>query len=200
MNLKLKSRVPFLLCASVVLLAGLADDLTRRFDDFNLFRRIEWMTFDWRVRYAAARAPTNALSLGLVDISDDSIRKLQSGELGPKVGLYWPRWVYGQLVEELAHQGARAVAFDVLFAETRSDHAPVILPDGSTNNSDRFFADRLRLAGNVLLGARLPNQKLVQRRPAGVLAGPADERPVSGNQALAPAVEEGLYLVPKVIE
>ena len=54
-----------------------------------------------------------------------------SGRLGYSAGLYWPRHIYGHLLQELGTQGAEAVAFDVLLAEMRPDHTPVELPDGT---------------------------------------------------------------------
>ena len=66
------------------------------------------------------------------------------------MSLYWPRHVYGRVVEELSAQGAEAIAFDVLFGELRPDHAPVQMADGSIIESDDFFALKMRLAGNVI--------------------------------------------------
>ena len=68
-------------------------------------------------------------------------------------GLKWPRQVYGRLVEELSAQGAKAVAFDVLFGELRPDHPLVQMADGSLIESDDFFALQCRLASNVILAA-----------------------------------------------
>ena len=65
-------------------------------------------------------------------------------------GLYWPRQVYGRVVEELSAQGAKAIAFDVLFGELRPDHPPVQMADGSFMESDDFFAAQMRRAGNVI--------------------------------------------------
>ena len=57
--------------------------------------------------------------------------RVRNGELGYKFGLYWPRQVYGRVVHELAAQGAKAVALDVIFGELRPDHPPVQMLDGS---------------------------------------------------------------------
>jgi len=51
----------------------------------------------------------------------------------------------------LSAQGARTVAFDVLFGELRHDHPPVQMADGSLMESDDFFAMQMHRAGNVLL-------------------------------------------------
>ena len=72
-------------------------------------------------------------------------------KLGYHFGLYWPRQVYGRLVEELSAQGAKTVAFDVLFGELRTDHPLVTMADGNFIESDDFFALEMRQAGNVLV-------------------------------------------------
>ena len=87
-------------------------------------------------------------------MEDSSIAAIKNGLLGQPYGLYWPRHVYGRIVEELSAQGVKAIAFDVLFAELRPDHAPVQMADGlEPMESDVFFATQMRLAGNVLLAA-----------------------------------------------
>src|SRR5262249_33643149 len=66
-------------------------------------------------------------------------------------GLYWPRQVYGRLVEELAAQKTKAIAFDVIFGELRQDHPPVPMANEQLMDSDDFFALQLHRAGNVIL-------------------------------------------------
>ena len=117
---------------------------------------LEWMTYDWRVRVAhnyASAFVNDATNLGLVEISDDTIAAVNSGSLGFKYGLYWPREVYARALHELSSQGAKAVAFDVLFAELRTDHPGVILPDGTLTSSDKYFARQIKESGNAILGA-----------------------------------------------
>jgi len=119
-------------------------------------QRLEWMTYDWRVRLAhnyASHSSDDATNLGVVEISDNAIAAVNSGEFGYRFGLYWPRQVYGRGLEELSRQGAKAVAFDVLFAERRPDQPPVPLPDGSSMASDDYFARQLTNSGNVILAA-----------------------------------------------
>jgi class 3 adenylate cyclase len=120
------------------------------------FDRLEWMTYDWRVRLAhhyASPFVNDATNLGLVEISDDTIAAVNNGSLGFNYGLFWPREVYARALHELSSQGTRAVAFDVLFAELRNDHPPVKLPDGTSISSDQFFARQIKESGNVILGA-----------------------------------------------
>ncbi|HEX3719001.1 MAG TPA: adenylate/guanylate cyclase domain-containing protein [Verrucomicrobiae bacterium] len=120
------------------------------------FERLEWMTYDWRVRLASRHHGAfldDATNLGLVEISDDTIAAVNSGTLGFKYGLYWPKEVYARALHELSSQGAQAVAFDSLFAELRADHPPVKLPDGTFTSSDDYFARQIKESGNVILGA-----------------------------------------------
>ena len=151
MKVKPHKLLPLFLCALVIGAVLLLHTLGRRVEDFDLFQRLEWMTFDWRVRQATNAPAENAGNLGFVFINNDSIDDLASGSLGYKAGLYWPRFVYGRVIEELQSQGAEAIAFDVLFPEPRGDH------DALTNclpyTSDDYFARALRNAGNVILGA-----------------------------------------------
>jgi len=118
----------------------------------DLFERLERITYDLRMR-TALRFPANtATNLAFVSMEDSSIAAIKNGLLGkPGFGLYWPRQVYGRLVEELSAQGAQTVAFDVLFGELRPDHASVEMADGNFIESDTFFALQMRRAGNVLI-------------------------------------------------
>ncbi len=151
MKVKSHKLLPLLLCAAILGALLLLHTLGRRVDGFDVFQRLEWMTFDWRVRQATHTPAQNATNLGFVFISNDSIDDLASGSLGYRAGLKWPRFVYGRVIEELQIQGAEAIAFDVLFPELRRDHDALTnsLPD----TSDEYFARALRNAGNVILGA-----------------------------------------------
>jgi class 3 adenylate cyclase/CHASE2 domain-containing sensor protein len=117
----------------------------------DFFDRLERITYDLRVRTALHFPASAATNLAFVAMEDSSIAAVKNGALGYKFGLYWPRQVYGRLVEELSVQGAQAVAFDVLFGELRSDHPPVQMADGSLVESDDFFAQQMRRASNVVI-------------------------------------------------
>ena len=115
---------------------------------------LECKTYDWRVREAQKVPGPTATNLAFVSMEDSSISAIRHGLLGQPYGLYWPRHIYGRLIEELSAEGAECEAFDVLFGELRPDHAPVVMADGvSTMESDNFFAERMRQAGNVILPA-----------------------------------------------
>ncbi len=117
----------------------------------DFLERLERITYDMRARLALRFPSTVATNLGFVFINEESIAAVKSGELGYHFGLYWPRQVYGRVVQELASQQAKAVAIDVIFGELREDHPPVHLANGDFMESDEFFAQQLRNAGNVIL-------------------------------------------------
>lgn len=141
---KLKSPPVLLATAAVAMVLSL-DLVSRLTSRANLLPRLEWITYDWRMRSHRASANV-ATNLGFVFIGDESIEIFSRGDLGPNFtfGLYWPRHVYGRLVHELAAQGAKVVGLDVLFAERRIDHGV---------QSDAVFAGQLQRASNVVLAA-----------------------------------------------
>ena len=145
-NFKPLKRTPAILAVVVlVLLCGI------RLLRFDFFDRLERMTYDLRVRAAQGFPAPAATNLAFVSMEESSIAAVKSGNLGYRYGLYWPRQVYGRLVEELSAEGAKAVAFDVLFGELRPDHPPVQMAGGGLMESDDFFALQMRRAGNVLI-------------------------------------------------
>ena len=146
MNFKPLKRTPVLLAVAVLLLV-----CDVRLLQLDFFERMERMTYDLRVR-AAERFPSpSATNLAFVTVEESSLVAVKSGRLGYSYGLEWPRQVYGRLVEELAAQGAQAVAFDVLFGDLRRDHPPVEMANGGLMESDDFFALQMRRADNTIL-------------------------------------------------
>jgi class 3 adenylate cyclase/CHASE2 domain-containing sensor protein len=146
MKLKAFKPAPVILAVSVlVFICGV------RLLRLDFFERLERMTYDLRARTALHFPAPAATNLAFVSLEESSIAAVKNGKLGYRYGLYWPRQVYGRLVEELAAQGAKTVAFDVLFGELRQDHPPVQMADGSLMESDDFFAMQMHRAGNVLL-------------------------------------------------
>jgi adenylate cyclase len=145
-KLKPFKRAPVILTVSVlVFVCGV------RLLRLDFFERLERMTYDLRMRAALHFPAPAATNLAFVSMEESSITAVKNGKLGYHFGLYWPRQVYGRLIEELSAQGAKAVAFDVLFGELRHDHPPVQMADGSLIESDDFFALQMHRAGNVLL-------------------------------------------------
>jgi class 3 adenylate cyclase/CHASE2 domain-containing sensor protein len=139
--------VPVLIAGGIIVLVGLT-----QWWRFDVLEGLERTTYDMRARQALKHSPTVATNLGFVFIDDASIAFVRTNSLlGYSYGLYWPRSVYGRLLEELAAQGARAVALDVIFDGLRPDHPPVRMVDGSYPESDDFFARQLQHAHNVIL-------------------------------------------------
>ena len=140
-------RIPVLIAVGAILLIGLM-----RWLQVGFFESLERMTYDMRVRNALRSAPPAATNLGFVFIDDASIAFVRTNRsLGWNAYLYWPRHVYGRVVEELAAQGARAVALDVIFDGLRPFDNPVRMANNSEMESDEFFAVQMRRAGNVIL-------------------------------------------------
>src|SRR6185312_8565770 len=110
--------------------------------NFDLFERVEKITYDWRVRQAARFPTETSTNLAFVYIDDASIAFVKNNhgpqQLGYRYDLPWPRQVYGRLVEELAAEHVKAVGLDVIFAERRHDLAPVQMADGRNIDSDDF--------------------------------------------------------------
>jgi class 3 adenylate cyclase/CHASE2 domain-containing sensor protein len=147
-KLKRLKRTPLILALTVLALVCGVHAL-----HLDLLERLERMTYDLRVRTAIKFPSPATTNLAFVAMEDSTIAAVKSGRFGYRFGLFWPRQVYGRLVDELAAQGAKAVGFDVLFGERRTDHPPVQMADGRLVESDVFFADQMRRAGNVILAA-----------------------------------------------
>jgi class 3 adenylate cyclase/CHASE2 domain-containing sensor protein len=146
-KLKRVKLAPALIAAGVIVLACIL-----RLVQPDFFEQMERSTYDMRVRAAARRLVSISTNLGFVYINDASVDFVRTNQsLGYRFGLLWPRQVYGRLVEELAQQGARAVALDVIFGELREDQYPVQMADGRFLDSDEFFALQMRRAGDVIL-------------------------------------------------
>ena len=146
MQLQRPKRAPALLALLVLAFVGGV-----RVWNPDLIDRAERMTYDLRVRHAQNSSAPTATNLAFVAMEDSSIAAIRHGLLGqPGYGLYWPRHVYGRVVEELAAQGAKTIAFDVLFGELRPDHAAVVMADNSLIESDDFFALQMQRASNVI--------------------------------------------------
>ena len=147
MKFKPVKLAPALIAVGVIALVCLVRVL-----HLDFFERLECLTYDMRVREALKFAPPAATNLGFVDINEPSIAFVKTNRsLGYNYGLYWPRQVYGRLVEELAAQRAKAVAFDVILGELREDHPPVHMANDQFIDSDKFLALQMRRAGNVII-------------------------------------------------
>ena len=144
---KRPKRAAIILALSVIAFICLLRHLNPVFLD-----ELECRTYDWRVQFSRNESGLTATNLAFVAMEDSSIRAIRHGLLGRPFGLYWPRHIYGRLVEELSAEHAKFISFDVLFGELRPDHAAVVMQDGATTmESDDFFAVKMHEAGNVIL-------------------------------------------------
>ncbi len=148
MKLRPSSLLPLLACGCVLFAFAAA-----RWSSTGLFERLEWVTYDARVRAAAAHPSPCDTNLGFVFIDDTTIAAVRAGLLGAPYGLYWPRHVYGRILEQLQEEGVDCVAFDVLFADLRPDLGGLLRADGSFVESDEFLAGQMARGRNVLLAA-----------------------------------------------
>ncbi len=121
----------------------------------QFFDRLEQITYDWRARQALKFSPPVATNLGFVEITDTSIERISHKLVNnSSYGLYWPRHVYGRVARELKTQRAEVIGFDVLFSELRPDHSPLLfVGQPEPVDSDVYFAQLVRQAGNVVLAA-----------------------------------------------
>jgi class 3 adenylate cyclase/CHASE2 domain-containing sensor protein len=145
-NLKPIKFIPSLVACAVIACAGIASSLR-----IDFFERLERMTFDMRAREALRFSSSVSTNLGFIFFDEDSIRRVRDGSLGYRFGLYWPRQIYGRVVQELADQHARTVAFDIIFGDLRPDHPAVRMADGSFQESDDFFSLQMKRASNVVI-------------------------------------------------
>ncbi|HEY5069018.1 MAG TPA: CHASE2 domain-containing protein, partial [Candidatus Acidoferrum sp.] len=100
MKFKPLKRAPVIIAVLVLLfLCGVS--LLR----LDFFDQLERFTYDLRARAALKFPAAAATNLAFVAMDDSSIAAVKNGALGYKFGLYWPRQVYGRLVEELVAQG-----------------------------------------------------------------------------------------------
>ena len=147
MKLQPINRVPVLITLGAIVLISLI-----QWRHFSFLDSLERITYDVRARKALQYAPTVATNVGFVFIDDASIAFVRTNEtLGYQFGLYWPRQVYGRLVEELAAQGARAIALDVILGELRPFDSMVQMAGRSPMESDEFFEVQMRRANNIIL-------------------------------------------------
>ena len=118
-----------------------------------LTRTAELKLYDWRVRLTArgdaTAGPTAATPVVLVQIDDDSLRRME-----PLVGRWpWPRLVHASLIDYLSAGGARAVLYDVLFAEADRSRFLVGDTEWTGEESDQALVEATARAGNVIHAA-----------------------------------------------
>jgi class 3 adenylate cyclase/CHASE2 domain-containing sensor protein len=166
-NLKSIRTAPIVITACVLGLVCLIQALPALFpksvseqSPFELLQRLEWMTFDARVRWAANSSPDYASNLlAAVFIDDADIAAVNDGSLGYRFQFPWPRHLYGRAVKELSAQGASMIGFDMLFDQLSSE-TKVEFRGLKPMISDEYFALQIRQAGNVVLAAHSEGEVL----------------------------------------
>lgn len=112
---------------------------------------VELETYDWRMRYAASRAPANP-EIVLVTIDEESMRGLE-----PLVGRWpWPRLVHAQLLNYLTRARPRAILYDVLFTEQDRTRFFVQDDEWTGADSDTSLAEAARGLPLVVPGDAVP--------------------------------------------
>ncbi len=142
-----------------LLLSLLGGAVALRLQDPPAIERLRHLTFDAYNKAMPRLAHDDTL---IVDIDEASIRAIGQWP--------WPRTKMAALTDKLAAMGAKAIVFDVVFAETDRTSPPVMaaqLPadaktvaDGlaSLPDHDALFAQSIASAGNVVMGFVGANQ------------------------------------------
>jgi adenylate cyclase len=122
----------------------------------DMFETVEVLTYDARMRLIKPGRADVSEELALVHIErDDEENFLKMGTSWP-----WPRVYHGELVRELARQGARVVGFDIFFPHAMPDppgfdeyvRANRLTVEGEAGGqSDGYFGAEMGRAGNVVL-------------------------------------------------
>jgi CHASE2 domain-containing sensor protein len=134
---------PVLITGSVIGLVGAMLVLSVHAPGFTaLFNRLENISFDWRVRWAAQKQAPVSPAILAVAIDDLS---LASARISHQADWPWPRFLHGQLVNELTAEGAKVIAFDILFLHPNYAFSDV-LEEGALVPSDEAFAREIRQA------------------------------------------------------
>ncbi len=139
----------------IVLLALVAGIVGVRLADPGWVRAVRYMVFDAYNRLEPREAGQDVF---VVDLDETSMAR-------PELGQWpWPRDILADLVERLEAAGARAVTFDMVFAEPDRT-SPSRLAGKTGPDHDRIFAQAIREAGNVVTGFIWSAQDGVTRRP-----------------------------------
>ncbi len=149
MKLSPAKLAPYLIAVIVTGLVCALSIYERTHPDFAAVRKLEWITYDARVRLASRVDAPVATNLGAVFIDDQSIAEMNQQR---QVTFPWPRNLYGQMVDELTLHGARVIGMDILFAESHPQSI-VRTASGEALYTDDVFAESLRKASNVVLAA-----------------------------------------------
>ncbi len=116
---------------------------------------VEMKAYDWRVRRTATAATED--SIVLVNIDDDSVKRMD-----PLVGRWpWPRFIHAALIDYLAAGGAKAIVYDVLFAEGDQRRFTIGDTEWTGAESDQALVDATASAGMVIMAAEAASSELL---------------------------------------
>jgi adenylate cyclase len=121
----------------VLPLAVLFAAATARVAAPDLLDRMSLICFDLYQR-AAPRKPEGGTPIRIVDIDDDSLKKIGQWP--------WPRTLVAQLIDKLREAGASVVAFDFDFAEPDRTSPKLLLPLIAQNGDGSGEAEKLLAA------------------------------------------------------
>lgn len=137
----------FIVATCAVLVACLLPFYSNFVPD-NSIQSLELDSFDWRMRISTNFSASKAQNLATVYIDEDTITLLAEGY---GLNFPYPRSVHGRLVRELNREGAKGIAFDILFTDLRVSDPVVNNADETQEGSDEFFARQIAESGNVVL-------------------------------------------------
>lgn len=151
-------------------LAERAPDPHGKRAELGLTEQLEALTYDARAKLGAAYNDTSRISKRMATLffDDVAVKQVNDGSLmyyyAPATnkeaaeklfprGWPWPRFIHGQIVRELAAEGAVAIGFDIMFPELLPDHEEERVQIAETNfaSSDEFFSLQMQAAKNVFL-------------------------------------------------
>lgn len=177
-----------------------------RLERFDLLRRLELTLFDFRANFAARRAPPLSSELRLVALSDRTSSALLSGYfVQERYGMLYPRLLFGEVLQELANRGVKAVAFDVLMPDERPDHPKINWTAAGKApepiSSDQYFARALGQFGRAIVGADIDAPPALPfRQAAAALGGTDSPRDIDGAARRAYAFRDCVYVSTNLVQ
>ncbi len=106
---------------------------------FEIFKKIELITYDWRMSFNPLKSPSSKIVL--VFIGEETLKPLGGWPI--------PREWYAEFTKVMKEFGARATVYDILFLDSKPDE-------------DKHFSTSMKTAGNVILPYffyRIENEK-----------------------------------------
>ncbi len=154
MKVRLRKLLPVILGTGAIAFVCLLHYLSQPdvIASFSGPRRLEAITYDWRVKRSFDQTAPSANNLAALFIDDIGLSNVNASY---QFSWPWPRQLHGKIVNELNARGAKAIGFDILFAELHPvfSSTSVKEPNGTMVPSDEYFTRQLKAAGNVAIAA-----------------------------------------------